>query len=438
MKTPTNSCFSNALHLIEVELEALTIPKRELRKHPAGQIAKIARSIERFGWVSPILVSTDREVIAGAARVKAALKLGLTRAPALQIDHLSPDQIRLYRLADNRLAEEADWNREALRVEIAELIEADIDIDLTGFEAGEIDVLLDFEDAAEPELKDVPGDREPSSKPGDAWRIGDHVLICGDALDARTWEVLADRTIDAAFVDSPYNVRIDKNVCGLGQVKHREFVQASGEMSRAEFSEFLRLAHERLFGAIKPGGVVFSCMDWRSIAALDEAGRKVGFELINMVVWDKMTGGMGSLYRSQHELICVFKKPGGAHRNNVQLGKHGRNRTNVWAYPGMNTGGAERSELLSMQPTVKAVELVADAIKDVTARGETVIDCFGGSGTTMLAAHKAGRKSILIELDPVYCDTIIERMEAQTGLKAEPWFGSDNTGADNREEVGHE
>ncbi len=412
---------SNSLQLTNVELDKLKLFKRELRNHPAEQVRKIARSLETFGWVSPILVSPDLEVIAGTARVKAAQSLGMKSAPALRVDHLTPEQIRLYRIADNRLAEEAVWDREALRLEIGELIALDLDIGLTGFETGELDVLLDFNDDASEGSADEaePAEQEPSSTVGDVYKIGDHLLICGDALDSDTWKLLGGREIHAGFVDSPYNVPIDKHVCGKGDVKHREFVQASGEMSPEDFQQFLTTVHERLAEAMNPGAVLFSCMDWRSIDRLVCAGKAAGFELINMAVWDKMTGGMGSLYRSQHELISVFKKPGKAHRNNVQLGKHGRNRTNVWAYAGMNTGGKDRDELLSLHPTVKPVDLVADAIKDVTARGETVIDCFGGSGTTMLAAHKAGRKAILIELDPVYVDTIIARMEKATGLTAE-------------------
>lgn len=409
---------SNSLHLIEVELDGLRLPDRELRNHSSAQIEKIARSIEQFGWVSPILVTPDREVIAGAARIKAARKLGHHTAPALRVDHLTPEQVRFYRVADNRLAEDAEWDREALRLEISDLLELDIDIELTGFETGEIDVLLDLDDENGEGEGDTEDISSPISEVGDIWRIGEHRLICGDALAPETWAKLGDIKADAAFVDAPYNVKIDKHVCGLGKVKHREFVQASGEMSTQEFAQFLGTAHQRLHEALKPGGVLFSCMDWRSIASLVEAGEHAGFELINMVVWDKTTGGMGSLYRSQHELICVFRNAGASHRNNVQLGKHGRNRTNVWTYAGMNTGGKQRDELLSVHPTVKPVELVIDAIKDVTAHGETVVDCFGGSGTTMVAAQKAGRKSVLLELDPVYVDTIIERMTAAFGLAA--------------------
>lgn len=420
---------SNSLHLIEVDLDGLRLPGRELRNHSTAQIEKIARSIEQFGWVSPILLTSDREVIAGAARIKAARKLGHQTAPALRVDHLTPDQVRFYRIADNRLAEDAEWDREALRLEVSDLLELDLDIELTGFETGEIDVLLDLADEKGEDEGDNENATSPISEIGDIWRIGEHRLICGDALAPETWAKLGSIEGDAAFVDAPYNVKIDKHVCGLGKVRHREFVQASGEMSADEFAQFLGTAHQRLHEALKPGGVLFSCMDWRSIASLVEAGEHAGFDLINMVVWDKTTGGMGSLYRSQHELICVFRNAGASHRNNVQLGKHGRNRTNVWTYAGMNTGGKQRDELLSIHPTVKPVELVIDAIKDVTAHGETVVDCFGGSGTTMVAAQKAGRKSVLLELDPVYVDTIIERMASNFGLAA-TLEGSGETYAD--------
>jgi DNA modification methylase len=411
---------SNTLKLVTINLADLQMPDRALRKHPDSQIRKLARSLEKFGWVSPILVTSENEIVAGTARVLAARKLRHTSAPALRVDHLTPEQVRLYRIADNRLAEEADWDREALRLEIAELVDLDLDLELTGFEVGEIDLLLEPEDGSTKDADTVPAAPESAlSQPGDVWQIGPHRLVCGDALDPQTYALaLEGKHADAVFIDAPYNVKIDRNVCGLGRVRHREFVQASGEMSDAEFAGFLTKAHKQLAEAIKPGGVLFSCMDWRSIATLIRAGQAAELDLINLAVWDKGVGGMGSLYRSQHELVAVFRSPGASHRNNVELGKHGRNRTNVWSYAGMNSASAGRDELLAMHPTVKPVELVADAIKDVTAHGECVLDCFGGSGTTMVAAEKTRRKAVLIELDPIYVDTIILRMKKTTGLDA--------------------
>jgi len=407
----------NHLHLVEIELDTLRIPERSLRCHPTSQIRRIARSIEAFGWVTPILITSDGELIAGAARVAAARSLGLKHAPAVCVDHLTPEQVRAFRIADNRLAEESDWDREALRVEIEDLLQCDLDIELTGFEIGEIDALtINTPGINEPEFPEPP--RQPVTRPGDVWEIGNHTLVCGDALDPRSYAHLDQTRAQAAFTDAPYNVPIDRNVCGLGNITHDEFIQASGELSRNEFAAFLLTAHENLAAHLQPGAVAFSCMDWRSIAALLEAGDKAGFELINLAVWDKGTGGMGSLYRSQHELVAVLRKPGARNRNNVLLGKHGRNRTNVWAYSGMNAGAKERSEILALHPTVKPVAMVADAILDVTRHGDLVLDPFGGSGTTMIAAEQTGRRAFLIELDPKYVDVIISRMQAAFQLVA--------------------
>lgn len=408
----------NHLHLTEIALDDLVIPARELRKHPASQIRKLAKSIERFGFVTPILVDARGEVIAGLARIAAARKLGRSHAPAIRVEHLSEDEIRAYRIADNKLAEEASWDLDALRVEIGELIDLDFDMEAIGFEVAEIDVLLDDGDSGE----DVPIPETPSNpvtRAGDVWQIGPHRLVCGDSLMADTYDaLLGTEAVDAVFTDAPYNVPVDKHVCGLGKVKHREFAMASGEMSEEAFAEFLRTVHEHLATRMKPGGIAFSCMDWRSISPLIEAGQACGLALINLAVWDKGTGGMGSLYRSQHELVCVFKKPGASHRNNVELGKHGRNRTNVWAYPGCNGGSKERGELLKLHPTVKPTALIADALRDVTARGEIVLDVFGGSGSTLLAAEQTARVARLVEIDPAYCDVIIERVRQALGLEA--------------------
>ncbi len=408
----------NHLSLVDARLGDLVVPDRVLRAHPKEQINKIARSIEEFGFVTPILVDSRNNIVAGVARIMAARQLGLGSAPAIRIEHLTDAQIRVFRIADNRLCEDANWDREALKFEIEELLSLDIDLGLTGFEMGEIDVLLDGETPVDrdTQLPELP--TTPVSEVGDIWTIGDHTLICGDATKSETYAMLEEKPVDAVFTDAPYNVKIDKNVCGLGTVRHDEFVQASGEMSLEEFASFLRSVHDRLAENTKPGGIIFSCMDWRSISPLILAGEGAGLELINLAVWDKSVGGMGSLYRSQHELICVFKKPGASHTTNVQLGKHGRNRTNVWPYAGMNSGTKARGELLKLHPTVKPAAMVADAIKDVTSRGDRILDCFGGSGTTMVAAQDCGRSATLIELDPKYVDVIIERMSETFRIRA--------------------
>lgn len=409
---------SNHLHLTEINIEAIQLPARELRSHPQAQIDKIAKSLETFGWMSPMLVSADKTLIAGSARLRAAKQLGLKTAPVIEAHQLSDAEIRAYRIADNRLSEESDWNRKELQLELSELLELDIDVEVTGFEVGEIDVLLDEQSSPEPAQVDSNPTQAPVSRIGDVWQVGPHTVICGDSLKAETYRPLQDETISAAFTDPPYNVPIKNNVSGLGKAKHGEFLQASGELTDEEFATFLRTAHARLAEHIRPGGVVFSCMDWRNISTLVTEGKRAGFELINMAVWDKGVGGMGALYRSQHELVAVFRQPGAQHRNNVALGKHGRNRTNVWAYPGLNAGAGTRGETLALHPTVKPTALVADALKDVTKHGDLVLDIFGGSGTTMLAAHQCKRRAVLIELDPRYVDVALQRMATEFGLTA--------------------
>ena len=411
----------NHLRLQTVALDRLFFADRKLRQHPASQIRKIARSLETFGWVTPIVIDETGLVIAGRARIEAARSLGLTQAPAVSVHHLSAAEKRAYTIADNRLAEDASWDPDALRLELAELLELDIEIEVTGFETGEIDVLLDAGDLDGAD----PADATPApaaaavSRPGDLWQIGPHRLLCGNALDPTSYQLVLDGGVPGAvFTDPPYNVPISGHVCGLGRVQHREFAMASGEMTRTEFAVFLRKVCDRAMEWLPAGGIAFMCMDWRSVADLIIQGEAAGFELLNLCVWAKTNGGMGGLYRSQHELVPVFKKPGGAHTNNVQLGKHGRNRTNVWSYAGINAFGTTRDQDLASHPTVKPVQLVADAVLDVTARGDIVLDPFGGSGTTLVAAHKSGRIGHAIELDPLYVDVIVRRMQSLFGMTA--------------------
>ncbi|MEQ1611449.1 MAG: site-specific DNA-methyltransferase [Hyphomicrobiaceae bacterium] len=219
------------------------------------------------------------------------------------------------------------------------------------------------------------------------------------------------------FTDPPYNVRIDGHVSGLGKTQHREFAMASGEMSVSEFTAFLKSVFSNLVEASTDGAIHFVAMDWRHMTEVPEAGRTTYTELKNLCVWSKTNGGMGSLYRSQHELFFVFKSGTAPHINNVELGKHGRYRTNVWTYAGANTFSATRDDDLAMHPTVKPVVLVSDAILDCSRRKGVVLDAFAGSGTTLVAAHKAGRLGYGIELDPLYCDVILRRLAKVTGLE---------------------
>jgi DNA modification methylase len=359
----------------------------------------------------PILIDRDKTVIAGHGRLEAARRLGMSSVPTILVDHLSPAQARALRIADNRLAELSDWNREALQIEFADLMELSLegelnfDLTITGFEMPEIDLIIgvDGDATSEPETVEEPDRSKPAvTRPGDLWVLGPHRILCGNALEEASYKrVLENVTPRMVFTDPPYNVAINGHVRSGNGGAHREFAMASGEMSEDEFSAFLMSCLALLVSSLPKGGIAMACIDWRHIEELIAAGKAAGLELINLCVWNKTNGGMGSLYRSKHELVCIFRKPGAPHINNVELGKHGRNRNNVWDYSGVNSFGKCREADLADHPTVKPTALVADAILDVTHRGDIVLDSFGGSGSTLLAAEKTGRKARLIELDPL-------------------------------------
>lgn len=392
------------------------------RTHSEKQIAQIAASIRQFGFTNPVLIDEEDGIVAGHGRVAAARQLGLAEVPTIVLGHLTPAERRAYVIADNRLAELAGWDREILKIEFQALAEMDLDFELeiTGFETAELDLLLDDsagEDAADPADEAPAPEPGPAvSQAGDVWCLGPHRLICGDARDPATYAALmgTDRA-RAVFTDPPYNVKIDGHVCGSGTVKHREFAMASGEMDAAAFTAFLEASLGAMAAVSLDGAIHFTCMDWRHMAELQAAGRKVYSELKNLVVWAKTNGGMGTFYRSRHELIYVWKVGTAPHVNTFGLGETGRYRTNVWDCPGVNSFGANQKDL-ALHPTVKPVALVADAIKDVTRRGEIVLDGFGGSGTTLIAAERTGRVARLVELDPIYCDVICRRYAALTGV----------------------
>ncbi len=348
----------------------------------------------------------------------------MSDVPTVCVDHLTPAQVRAYVIADNKLAENAGWDRALLALELQELsVDLNFDVSVTGFETAEIDLLIqDLNQGTPDEADEVPVVERAApavSRPGDLWRIGNHVLLCGDALNKDNYaKLLGSKKAQMVFTDPPYNVAIAGNVSGLGKVKHREFAMASGEMSPDEFTKFLEEALIRFVQFSTNGSIHFICMDWRHIRELLDAAAKPYRELKILCVWSKTNAGMGSLYRSQHELVFVFKNGCAPHINNVELGRFGRNRSNVWNYAGQNTFGNDRETELAMHPTVKPVALVADAILDCSKRGQIVLDAFAGSGTTLIAAEKTGRHGYGIEIDPYYVDTIIRRFEAVYGVKA--------------------
>ena len=342
--------------------------------------------------------------------------------PTLCAQNLNEAQIRAFMLADNKFAERAGWNRKLLAEEIEELSillpEINLDLSITGFEVGEIDVLLTdlSEESSAPEDAILPPTAGPAvTRHGEVWRLGEHRIICGDArLAADHRKLMADEQAAMCFMDPPYNVRIAGHVQGRGRVRHREFSFASGEMSTSEFQKFLSQSLSAAASVSRNGALHFVCIDWRHVDALIGAGRENYDEFLNLIVWNKTNAGQGSFYRSQHELIGLFRVGDKAHQNNIELGRHGRNRSNVWTYAGVNSFGSGRDALLAVHPTVKPVALVADAIKDCTSKGDLVLDPFLGSGTTILAAEKVGRRGRGIEFEPAYVDVAVRRWQAYT------------------------
>ncbi|MFC4293543.1 site-specific DNA-methyltransferase [Novosphingobium tardum] len=417
--------MSTTYQVVERDIAPLRPYARNARTHSKKQIKQIARSIERFGFTNPVLVSDEGEIIAGHGRVEAAKLIGWKQVPTIALSHLSAAERRAYVLADNKLALNAGWDKEILAIELQALVDLEFDVELTGFSLAEIDLVLDEASEADPDKIEAPEDEVelatglPVSRQGDLWLLGRHKLLCGDARSAIDFEALiGGERADLVFTDPPYNVKIDGNVCGLGSIKHREFAFASGEMSENQFTQFLRDTLGNAASVMRDGAIAFVCMDWRHMGELLSAGSAVFTELKNLVVWNKTNGGMGAFYRSKHELIFVFKQGTAEHTNSFGLGQTGRYRTNVWDYAGISSISGSRSEELAMHPTVKPVALIADAIRDCSRRGEVVLDCFGGSGSTLIAAEKTGRSARLIEYDPLYCDTIIRRWEKLTGKRA--------------------
>lgn len=410
---------------------ALSAAERQLRKVEPNHVTEVARSIERLGFSDPVLIAGEGRIVDGHVRVAAAKELGLETIPCIRVDHLSEEEIRLLRIGLNKLQEKGAWDFEALKLEFEALYELEMPVEVTGFETPELDIVLSHEagddsntasDEADPELNHVP-ESDPEApavtRPGDLWQLGEHRILYGDARSQETVEaLLGDQPVRMVFTDPPYNVPVNGHVCGKGAVQHEEFAMASGEMSAAEFARFLQESLEPGRAVLTPGGLAYVCMDWRHDSELKTAARKLGLNQINLCIWVKSNGGMGGLYRSQHELVFVFCNGKSPAVNNVALGKHGRNRTNVWSYPGVNTLDPERKAELCLHPTVKPVELVADAMRDASHPGEIVLDPFLGSGTTVIAAEATRRRGYGIELSPKYVDTAVRRWEGYAGAEA--------------------
>lgn len=393
---------------------------RNARKHPAKQKARLKASVSKFGLNRAIFVNAQNVILAGHGIWEAAMANNVERTPIIRVPNMSEADQRAYMLADNRLAELSEFDPDMLDEELNFLLDADFEIELTGFEMADIDLGMGLDDdgpAEPPVALPAPGP-VAVSRLGDLWLIGPHRLLCGDARDVASYETLLDgKLAQMIFSDPPYNVPIAGHVSGLGKITHREFAMASGEMSDAEFTGFLRWVFRMLARFSIGGAIHYHCMDWRHMRHMLDAAEGI-YQMKNLVVWDKKVAGMGSFYRSAHELIFVFKSGNPPHINNFGLGEKGRYRTNIWAHAGAAGFRKGRQADLGAHATVKPVALVADAILDCSKRNGLILDVFGGVGTTLLAAAKTGRRGAAIEIDPIFVDTAIRRLEAATGLKA--------------------
>ena len=406
-------------------LGSLTPDPRNARQHTSKHILQLAKSIESFGFNVPLLIDQASNVIAGHGRLLAVQRLGWQEVPTITLEHLTPDQVKAYRIADNRLTDCSAWDERLLAEQLLELSTADLDFDLTdiGFEMAEIDLriqgLSDSEEDFAEDLLPAPG--PVVSQLGDLWNLGCHRVLCGNALEAESYDVLlAGAKAHLVFTDAPFNTRVQGHVMGNGKIRHDEFVMASGEMSTQEFTKFLTDAVGHMGHRLVEGGLLFLVMDWRGAQALSNAADQHGLKQKNLCIWDKGVGGMGSFYRSQHELIFLYKKGTASHTNNIQLGRFGRNRTNVWKYAGSHSFGRKQGDenLLALHPTAKPVAMVADALLDASERGQAVLDPFVGSGTTVLAAEQTGRIAYAMDLEPKYVDVAVRRWQKKTGLSA--------------------
>jgi DNA modification methylase len=407
------------LELTYVPLDDLRSPARKVRVRDAAHVREVAASMSALGFCNPVLIGKNNVVLDGEARLEAARLLGLGRAPCVRIDHLSEDEQRLLRLAVNRLGEKGQWDLDELKIEFEELILTDTPIEISGFSPDEIDQIVigdELEAVEQGPLAPVPG-AVAIARPGDMFQLGPHRLICGDATDPTVLRLLMHGDPDARLVltDEPYNVKIAGHVTGGA---HREFAMASGEMSDEQFLGFNVAWIEAALPHLCDGGVFGTYIDWRGAPTVAAAAAKFGLTPLNLIVWAKTNAGMGSLYRSQHELLPLFKKGDAPHVNNIELGKRGRWRSNVWTYPGASSLGSDARRGLQDHPTVKPTAMLEDALLDLSNRGDIVLDLFLGSGSTLIAADKVGRVCRGVEFDPLYVDVIIRRYEAATGEAA--------------------
>ncbi len=412
-----------------LKLEVKFTPISELKpyeynakEHPPKQVQKLANCILKFDFINPIIIDEDKVIMAGHGRYEAAKLLGFTQVPTIMVDHLNKAEVHAYRMADNQMTMMSGNDPDLIRVNLGMIIEMDpsFELEIIGFETAEIDLMLDGPTEPKPNPADAapPVELQAVTQPGDIWQLGAHRLICGDSTKAETYAaVMQDEKAQAVITDPPYAVPIEGHVCGLGKIKHRDFLMGGAGTTPEQFNTILRDFMTQTVAYSVDGSLHYIFMDWRHVYNVIDVGQHLYSELKNICVWAKQNGGMGAMYRSQHEMVVLFKNGTAPHINTIQLGKYGRYRTNVWSYAGVNSFGKQQEDL-KMHPTVKPVAMLVDAIKDCTRRKQIVLDPFGGSGSTLIACEDSGRVARLIELDPLYCDVIIRRWQQHTGGEA--------------------
>ncbi len=416
---------TNNLQMIDINLIVLKL--KSLRKHSKKQIQKLINAIIKVGYVNPILLDKKYNIIAGELRFLAAKELGFTQIPAIILENLTQEETDTIRILDNRIAEDGEWNFENLKEEIEKLMKFDITFEDLAFDTVDYDKIFLADNSEENKVHN--SDKEDESwldanipskvKFGDLWRLGDHFIFCGDSLLARSFELLMQGELaQIVITDPPYNCKIKGHVCGLGKTQHEEFAMASGEMTDSEFAEFISKFMQNLVKFSVNGSLHYLYMDWSGLNTLLTQGKKHYTELKNIAVWNKGVGGMGSMYRSQHEMVPIFKNGKAKHQNHIQLGKYGRYRTNVWDYPGIRATNPASLELLKLHPTCKNISQLHSILLDASSKNDIVLDCFGGSGSTLLAAERCKRRARLIEISPRYVDVSIYRWERETGKTA--------------------
>ncbi|HNY25494.1 MAG TPA: DNA methyltransferase [Alphaproteobacteria bacterium] len=418
------------LQVTNIDLDKIKAYPNNPKTHDKKQVTKIVKSIKEFGFVNPVLLDDNLEIIAGHGRVLAAKEVGMQQVPAIILSHLNENQRRAYRIADNKLTELGKWDLELLNIEFTNLsaLDLDFDLEITGFETTEIDLIIGgstVESNPQEDASPVLSESDHVCKRGEIWQLGDHFLICGDSLQEETYRALmGEHRAQMVLTDQPFNISV-KTIGSMGKIKHEEFKMASGEMSSEEFINFLTTSMQHMKNYSIDGSLHYLFMDWRNVLEMSTAGKKIYNDFKNICVWNKNSGGMGSLYRSQHELCFVYKNGKAPHTNNVELGANGRYRTNIWNYAGANSFG-EGKDNLKLHPTVKPVAMLKDAILDVTKRGDIVLDAFLGSGSTLIACEQTGRVCYGIELEEKYCNVTIKRWQELTGKKAVKIEGGKN------------